>query len=80
MPLLRAHFRPLRQSQARNQVYDFRRIGSSRTIGFRSITNWVRRGFIHPTSAGVSRPLAGILIFAEKLFPVLNEADQHHHC
>jgi hypothetical protein len=46
----------------------------------RSIAGWVRRGMIRRTRVGVKGPLEGKLVFAEKLFSVLNEADQHHHC
>jgi len=78
--LLRAHFRPLRRSPFRNQVHDFRRIDSFRAAGMRSIAACVRRGFIRRTDGRVNGPLAGKLVFAEKLFPVLKEADQHNHC
>jgi hypothetical protein len=46
----------------------------------RSTAGWVQGGMIRQTRFGADGPLEGKLVFAEKLFPVLIEADQHHHC
>jgi len=48
--------------------------------GIKSSPNWMRRGFIRRMAGCVNGPFGVKLIFADKLFPVLKEADQHHHC
>ena len=45
----------------------------------RSNAGWARRGFIHRRDGRANGPFGVKLVLAEKLFPVLNEADQHHY-
>ena len=33
-----------------------------------------------PADGGANGPVGSGLVFAEKLFPVFDEADQHNHC